>query len=156
MEIPRHPVLDVNPHFVGLAPEAYKEFSPEKMLTLQNSLIKYGQLRPIIVIKDELDELLAIEGRKILTCLKQLNPETIKVLVVDPQQGLSIVMNELQFETNYIELCKIHGHEITDVKLKNIMPYTEDEIAKIRSISSFDWTTLVKKDNPDQETLIFE
>ncbi len=132
----------------------YKEKDLERLMMLEASMRKYGQLRPIIVTRSE-GVLFAVEGKKILSVAKVLGWESVDAIEIEDNTAeshvlLSIVLNELQFETNYIELSK---HISVIEENRNLLPFTPIELDKLKSIADFDWNKLNKIDNPEQISL---
>lgn len=134
----------------------FKQFDGDKLLKLQNSVLLFGQSKPVVCVEIE-GSLCAIEGRKLLTVLKRLNYEQVWCVIIKTELSalfVNICVNELHFDTDYIALSKdLLKESASFEQLKNSLPFTEDEITKIKSIASFDWNTLVRNSNPGQESL---
>lgn len=130
----------------------YKEFDSYIYHKLLTSVAIYGQVQ-LIVVKPKGDKYEIINGHKLYAAMKQLGyKEFISSVVTDDYDVLDIILNELHFKTNYIELSeRLLGKDIDEIK--RYLPFTENEIEKIKTIMSFDWGKLIKKKDESQVSL---
>jgi len=130
----------------------YKEFDSMLFHKLVMSVTLYGQILPLVVVKHN-EKYKIISGNKLFVALQQAGYTEFNCVVIEDKYNVAdIILNELQFKTNYIEL----GDRLleTDIdSVKKILPLTEDEVMKIKMVSSYDWSQLIKKKDENQSSL---
>lgn len=77
-----------------------RKFNHFELLSLKRSLIRYGQLRPLIITKDHL----VIEGRKLLKAMELLKVEKVWVSFVDDRfdpEELRLILGLERFDSDH-------------------------------------------------------
>jgi len=130
----------------------YKDFDSMLFHKLVVSVTLYGQILPLVVVKHE-EKYKIISGNKLFAAMQQIGHQEFQCVVIEDKYNVAdIVLNELQFKTNYIEL----GDRLLEMNIdevKKMLPLTEEEVMKVKAISSYDWGKLIKKDNENQVSM---
>ncbi len=127
---------------------------------LLNSIKTDGQLRPIIV-RENGKGYSIIEGSKIFRACQDAELKEIKVINLGklrpPDSArISILLNETQFKTDYIELAEklvliTEKYKITE--LANLMPFSQDDLNRLIGLLRFDWSSFDKKGDGNQAVM---
>lgn len=130
----------------------YKEYDGLTFHKLVSSITQFGQVMPILVKQHE-NKYQIVCGGKIYDAVTQVGMnEYFCVQISDPFDILDVLVNELNFKTNYIELSeKLLSRNMSEIE--RFLPYTDEEIVKIKSIASYDWSKIISKANDIQISL---
>ena len=152
MEKKKPKILFLNKNQILSHNRKYKEDDGMMYTKLMASIELYGQIQPILVKKIN-DNYEIINGSRIFDVMKQLQYDEYFCLEIEDELDIcDIIVNELNFKTNYIELSeKLLSKNIHE--LSRYLPYTGEQIEKIKSISSYDWSKIIRKENELQVSL---
>ena len=136
--------------------QSYKHFNSEIYFKLKRSLEHFGQIRPIICYNEE-GKYKIVEGTKIFQALIELGNKSILCHVINKEDSFKVQMllNELNFESNYIELSYLFKN-IDIQKEKKDLPFSDEEINKMQSIYQYDWHKVMHKQINTNQTNLFE
>ncbi len=139
--------IDVN----AIEPNPYqprKNFNPDRLQELSDSIKEHGLLQPIVVINHE-DRYILIAGERRLRATKLANLDTIKAIVADIEldelrlRELALIENIQRENLNAIELANsykelIEVHNITHDELSNIVHKSRSQITNTLRLLNLD------------------
>jgi hypothetical protein len=131
---------------------------------MKKSIVKYGQLKNIVVCNKENETYQCIEGSKIVKCMKDLGYSEIAVVNVgnvneNEMQLMRISISRDYFLTNYVLLGEILKELITTHKIEdicNIIPFTIRQTNKMIDMTEFDWEDLNSSKQIEGQKSIFD
>jgi hypothetical protein len=132
---------------IAITTDTYKEHSDFLMASkLKKSLIKYGQLKNIVVHREKKDEYTLVEGSAILATMKELGHQKIwcKVITESEYEEIKarIILNDTLYPIDFTELAKTINHVRKIMPFSdhlNDLPYDRHQIDKFKHIFDFDW-----------------
>lgn len=134
-----------------------------KQHKLQCLITKYGQVDLIKVIPCG-DKFEILSGKRIFEACKTLEMSEVVCLIIPNLETkdkliLSLALNELNFECNYVELSKeifnVLSHKDIN-ECKHLLPYDQDIMEKMEQIAKFDWKQLNPEGEKKQYTMFGE
>ena len=125
-----------------------KNFDPDRLQELSDSIKEHGLLQPIVVINHE-DRYILIAGERRLRATKLANLDTIKAIVADIEldelrlRELALIENIQRENLNAIELANsykelIEVHNITHDELSNIVHKSRSQITNTLRLLNLD------------------
>jgi hypothetical protein len=155
MEQKKPKILFLNKEQIVQHKRTYKEYDALTFHKLVSSIALYGQIMPIVVTQKG-EKFHIISGGKIYEAMQQIGyAEYFCVEITDTLDVADVLLNELIFKTNYIELSeKLLSKNIDE--LKRFLPYNDEEVEKIKTIASFDWNKIISKSDDSQISLFDE
>lgn len=136
----------------------YKQFNEETFFKLKNSLEYFGQLKPVICYEEN-GFYYVVEGHKMFQALCELQNENTEIFccVISKNDSIKarMLLNELNFEPNYVLLSELFkGIDIEEIKKH--LPFSEEEIEKLKSIFNYDWEKLINKNQNINQINLFD
>ena len=156
MENKRSEFLTIETNKLLKSEQNYKQFNSEIYFKLKRSLFYFGQIKPVVCYYEE-GFYKIIEGSKMFEALKELGANKIFCCVIQKEDSLKaqMFMNELNFDSNYIELSYLFKNIDFD-KIKKDLPFSDEEINKMQSIFEYDWDKIINKQNNINQTNLFD
>ena len=125
-----------------------KNFDPDRLQELSDSIKEHGLLQPIVVINHE-ERYILIAGERRLRATKLANLDTIKAIVADIEldelrlRELALIENIQRENLNAIELANsykelIEVHNITHDELSNIVHKSRSQITNTLRLLNLD------------------
>lgn len=134
-----------------------KEFCDAKKQKVKRLLLKYGQLKPIIVCaKNERYKL--ISGKTVLECAKELNFKTVWCLVIEPKNkdeeiDISYNMAQSARDINVLvladEIQKLNDK--TDEQIANDLGIKPLEVYVLKTLLKVEANFQLKRDTTQQQ-----
>lgn len=127
-----------------------KEFDEKRFHKLCAMVKRFGQVRSVTVrevITGDLRRFQVLEGRNIIKAVKLTSCPLVwaqNVGVVDDTVAmeLSLILNELEFQTDFVDIAEILQKIVADHHVKyatNLSMFDERDVVKFINIKKFDW-----------------
>lgn len=121
---------------------------------IATSLVKFGQIKNIVVRQLHDDTYEVIDGAEVLEALKGMNEERVLCYNLgkisdDDAKLIAMALDLNRIECNMIDLSKaIKNITHSDITLSAISPFSNEDIADIRRLLEFDWSVFTKNEDP--------
>lgn len=123
-----------------------KNIDAAAFVKLQNSIVKNGQTKVILVRKVEDDKFEIIDGRQVFKILKQIGTENVECCIFEGitelEAQLLYLEHDYYFENNFVEIGKILSKLVKEMpkhKIEKTIVYNYEEIEELLKLQDFDF-----------------
>jgi DNA polymerase I-like protein with 3'-5' exonuclease and polymerase domains len=123
----------------------YRKANPIKVQKLENSLIAYGQLKPLVIRQN-----VVLDGRWLLQAMRNIG--WVEAMTVEAPDGFIELALDIQHDVDYAALADFVGcTPASATDLANVANFSAERLDYFRQLLRFDWSQF--KLEEDQQVL---